>query len=84
MRRGVTLILDRPPQKEGESMRPYRCYLLDDHGLIRGQRLVLCNDDLEVSRIAQGLLAEHPQLRGVEVWNRSRRIELRAADPRHA
>jgi len=28
-------------------MRPYHCYFLDDHGLIRGQQVVLCDDDRE-------------------------------------
>ena len=65
-------------------MRPYRCYFLDDHGRIKDTRVVVCNGDREVERIAFGLLAERPEHRGVEVWNRSRRVGLQTADPQHA
>ncbi|HTK36796.1 MAG TPA: hypothetical protein VL358_16110 [Caulobacteraceae bacterium] len=65
-------------------MRPYHCYFLDDHGLIADQKVVVCGDDREVGEIASGLLAQRPQLRGVEVWSRSRRVSLYKADSQHA
>ena len=65
-------------------MRPYRCYFLDAHGLIKDIRVVVCDGDREVDRIASDLLAEHPQLSSVEIWSRSRRVGLLAADPNHA
>jgi hypothetical protein len=65
-------------------MRPYRCYFLDAHGLIKGLQVVVCNGDREVDEIASGLLAQRPEHRGIEVWNRSRRVSLHTADSQHA
>ena len=67
--------------RKGRIMRPYRCYFLDDHGLIKGQQVVVCNDDHEVGEIASGLLAQRPQLCGIEVWSRARRVSLYTACP---
>jgi hypothetical protein len=65
-------------------MRPYRCYFVDAHGLIKDTRMVLCEGDREVDAVASGLLAERPQLSGVEIWNRCRKVGFRSADPQHA
>ena len=65
-------------------MRPYRCYFLDDHGAIRGVQVMVCLDDRELAELAPRLLASHPDHAGVEVWERSRRVLLQTAEPRHA
>jgi hypothetical protein len=64
-------------------MRPYRCYFLDAHGAIAGVHVLVCADDREASVLAPELLAQRPEHSGLEVWDRSRRIAIHTADPRH-
>jgi hypothetical protein len=56
------------------AMRTYRCYLLDYH--IAAVEVMDCADDDEARQRADALLAQRPDFKGVEVWERDRRVHM--------
>lgn len=55
-------------------MRTYRCYFLDYR--IAAVEVMECADDEEARQRADALLAERPDFKGVEVWERDRRAHV--------
>jgi hypothetical protein len=55
-------------------MVPYRCYLLDGAGAIRGVEIVRGIDDRQAIDEARELLAGRREYHGFELWRHDRRV----------
>src|SRR5258708_2255537 len=52
----------------------YRCFLIDAHSCIASAQQIACHDDDAAMLRAREILADRPACRGVEVWERDRRV----------
>jgi hypothetical protein len=57
-------------------LHTYRCYLLDAQSHIASAEVIECSDDAAAKSRAREILAEKPRFRGVEVWDRARRVHI--------
>ena len=55
-------------------LHTYRCYLLDAQSHIASAEVIECHDDDAAKSRAREILAEKPGCRGIEVWDRDRRV----------
>lgn len=55
-------------------MARYRCYLLDANDRIRHVEAIDCGDDDRARARATELLAQHPTLHSIALWDDERRV----------
>ena len=66
-------------QEGGTRMHSYRLYVLDGLNRVAAIKMVECASDVEARQKADALLVQMPKFRGVEVWERKRRIHINVA-----
>jgi hypothetical protein len=57
-------------------MHSYRCYVLDGRHRVAAIKPIECASDVEARQRADALLIQMPRFRGVEVWERKRRVHI--------
>jgi hypothetical protein len=57
-------------------LHTYRCYLLDAQSHIASAEVIECVDDAAAKSRAREILAEKPNYRGIEIWDRDRRVHI--------
>jgi hypothetical protein len=63
-------------------LHTYRCYLLDAQYHIALAEVIECRDDDAAKLKAREILAEKPNFRGIEVWERDRRVHIHLSSDR--
>jgi hypothetical protein len=63
-----------------DTMRSYRCYLLNKAGLISAVELIECGGDGDAQQAALKMLRENAQHHAIEVWDQARQVFRQARD----
>jgi len=61
-------------------MRAYRCYLLNQDGVVSATELIECAGDGDAQQAALKLFREAAQYYAVEVWDQAKQIFRRTRD----